>query len=160
VGRVWPRHGHRGRPLNSVVMRHARNAIAAVGICAATMGSALACTCVIWDPKYIAAEYSVIALAEIVAIDESHSETVKWHSQPRKGVPFTIKVIEALKGIVPSRQLYQVGYGYACEPNLKVGERRILLLWKLDEPVVSLCNVAQPSDSNLEGLRAALKEKQ
>jgi hypothetical protein len=22
VGRVWPRHGHRGRPLNSVVSRH------------------------------------------------------------------------------------------------------------------------------------------
>jgi hypothetical protein len=24
VGRVWPRHGHRGRPLNSVVRRHVR----------------------------------------------------------------------------------------------------------------------------------------
>jgi hypothetical protein len=22
VGRVWPRHGHRGRPFNSVVRRH------------------------------------------------------------------------------------------------------------------------------------------
>ena len=22
VGRVWPRHGHRGRPLNSIVRRH------------------------------------------------------------------------------------------------------------------------------------------
>jgi hypothetical protein len=26
VGRVWPRHGHRGRPLNSVVSQHVRSA--------------------------------------------------------------------------------------------------------------------------------------
>jgi hypothetical protein len=30
VGRVWPRHGHRGRPLNAIVRRHVKTLVAVV----------------------------------------------------------------------------------------------------------------------------------
>ena len=36
MGRVWPRHGHRGRPLNSVVSCHS-NMVETCGICGCTL---------------------------------------------------------------------------------------------------------------------------
>jgi len=39
VGRVWPRHGHRGRPLNSVVRRHQKRVMRQITIFACTVAA-------------------------------------------------------------------------------------------------------------------------
>jgi uncharacterized protein YkuJ len=76
VGRVWPRHSGRGRPLNSVVRRHERIGVKIAGVTYSfTMGSDL-----VRDGMFLEAEVDGAnprrTVAEVFYSDASHQFTV------------------------------------------------------------------------------------
>ena len=138
-------------------MRH-RRVIAAVAGLTWSVG-AVACSCIKWDPDFIAERAEIIFLGEVTSVDTAHPENMPrdtWGDNV--AFPFNFHAIEKLKGESDNLRLFLIGPPSSCELKLAAGERRIFILSR-GKAFVGWCNVVKPTETNLTDLKAAVKGK-
>src|SRR5881394_4642438 len=98
AGRVWPRHGHRGRPRNEIVRRH-------FGVMAHIRGANMKSPTLkpLVNPLYKIKQSGIIAqCAEMRVIDQTLApgEGVPWHLHPD-----SVDYIICLRGQLEDREI-------------------------------------------------------
>jgi hypothetical protein len=74
VGRVWPRHGRRGRPLNSVVSCHSMKLSTNVALWGLAVLAAAVLEQVIANPAYLDGPMGAFVEGEVLSVDPSPSD--------------------------------------------------------------------------------------
>jgi hypothetical protein len=125
VGRVWPRHGHRGRPLNAIVRLHVKRValgcIASLFMMASSVVGATSCM----GPgegltRFI--EQSVQD-AERVILVKVISVSPKGRTTEMPGPSANVRVLKSLKGVGDIRSVEASWLGGV---PLAVGDTRVL----------------------------------
>jgi hypothetical protein len=101
LGRVWPRHGHRGRPLNSVVRLHVKRRAFLTMFTILTLGVPMASATSCMGPSSegltqwvatMAQDADRIFLATVVSVSP------KGRTPDSPGPSATIRIVKSLKG--------------------------------------------------------------
>ena len=134
-------------------------------ICLAMVGltplSVLACSCARYDATEWVNVAPVIVEVEIVERQESLTTTRKWiQGSQLKAIPVAYRVTRPIQGSLSmTGRVFEMGFEAACDRHLVPGDRFLLFLGTVSEPMVYLCNSRPSSEQLVEDLLSAARSK-